>query len=212
MGIGAGDAPTWIAAIGTIGAFATGFWQIANERRRRVAEERERRKERHREQARLVSAYKGEEEGPVGQKPGEPSERDGQTSFYLANNSAEPVYSVVVGLVFIQGAGPRSIEDMLDLNRNQFHRQGPVTTVSILPGGLYRVQIAGTGWHRTMSGRAGVEIAFTDRAGTSWIRRAGGELGELPPKPADGPFVAGSKRWVKCRFAGLLGRSEPATN
>jgi hypothetical protein len=180
VGIGAGDAPTWVAAIGTVGAFATGFWQIANERRRRVAEERERRKERHREQARLVSAYMGEEEGPVGQKPGEPSERDGQTSFYLANNSAEPVYSVVVGLVFIQGAGPHSMEDMLDLNRNQFHRQGPVTTVSILPGGLYRVQIAGTGWHRIMSGRAGVEIAFTDRAGTSWIRRAGGELGELP--------------------------------
>lgn len=92
MGIGVGDAPTWVAAIGTVGAFATGFWQIANERRRRVTEEQERRKERHREQARLVSAYMGEEEGPVGQKPGEPSERDGQTSFYLANNSAEPVY------------------------------------------------------------------------------------------------------------------------
>lgn len=122
----------------------------------------------------------GEEEGPEHESAATPSELDGQTSFYLANNSAEPVYSLVVGLVFIQGAGPHTMEDMLELNRRQFQRQGPVTTVSILPGGLYRVRIAGTGWHRILSGRAGVEIAFTDRAGASWIRRATGGLEELP--------------------------------
>jgi hypothetical protein len=173
------DAPTWLAAIGTVGAFATGFWQIASERRRRIADEEERRIERRREQARLISAYMGEEEGPRNGSADEPSDRDGQTSFYLANNSTEPVYSLVVGLVFIQGAAPHTMEEMLRLNQEQFHRQGPVTTVSILPGGLYRVKIAGTGWHRIMSGRAGVEIAFTDRAGASWIRRASGTLEEL---------------------------------
>jgi hypothetical protein len=173
------DAPTWLAAIGTVGAFGTGFWQIAAERRYRRASERQERIERHHEQARLISAYKGEEESsPEGSDPG-PSDSEGQTSFYLANNSAEPVYSVVVGLVFIQGAAPHTLEKMLRLNREQFHRQGPVTTVSILPGGLYRVKIKGTGWHRILSGRAGVEIAFTDRAGASWIRRAGGVLEEL---------------------------------
>lgn len=180
-----GDAPAWVAAIGTVGAFATGFWQIRNERRRRQSDERDRRIERHREQARLISAYMGEEEGPAQQEPGPPSERNGRTSFYLANNSAEPVYSVVVGLVFIQGAGPHTIEDMLELNRKQFSRQGPVTTVSILPGGLYQVQIRGTGWHRIMGGRAGVEIAFTDRAGASWIRRATGSLDELSKPTLD---------------------------
>jgi hypothetical protein len=86
---------------------------------------------------------------------------------------------VVVGLVFIQGAALHTLEEMLRLNREHFHRQGPVTTVSILPGGLYRVKINGTGRHRILSGRAGVEIAFTDRAGASWIRRVGGILEAL---------------------------------
>jgi hypothetical protein len=85
-------------------------------------------------------------------------------------------------MVFVQGAGPRSLEDMLKL-QEQYGRRGPVTTASILPGGLYRVWIAGTGWHRILSGRPGAEIAFTDASGAHWIRRATGRLEELRAPP-----------------------------
>jgi hypothetical protein len=108
-----------------------------------------------------------------------------RTACYLSNNSAEPVYSVVVGLVFVQGAGPRSLEDMLAVNRKQYNRRGPVTTVNILPGGLYRAWIDGTGWHRILSGRAGVDIGFTDKAGSHWIRRATGQIDELDKPPLE---------------------------
>jgi hypothetical protein len=72
---------------------------------------------------------------------------------------------------------------MIDLK--EYGRRGPVTTVSILPSGLHRVWIRGTGWHRILSGRTGVEIAFTDRARAHWIRRATGELHKLPKPPLE---------------------------
>lgn len=178
-----GDVPTWVAAVGTVGALVAALFQIGTERKRRIATDERFRDEQHWEQAQLVAAYLGEEERT--QTIQGPGDDNGRTSIYLTNNSPEPVYSVVVGLVFVQGAAPRSLEDMLDLNKTQYGRQGPVTTVSILPGGLYRTWIAGIGWHRILSGRAGVEIAFTDRAGAHWIRRATGELHELAKPPLD---------------------------
>jgi hypothetical protein len=40
------------------------------------------------------------------------------------------------------------------------------------------------GWG-ILSGRVGAEIAFTDRAGASWVRRATGALDELPTDAID---------------------------
>jgi len=178
-----GDVPTCVAAVGTVGTLAAALWQISNERSRRLAADEQLRAERHVEQARFVAAYMGElQEGP-NEEP--ESDSKAGTAFYLANNSPEPVYSVVVGLVFVQGAGPRTLEDMIEMNRKGHQRRGPVTTVSVLPGGLYRVWVRGTGWHRILSGRAGVEIAFTDRAGSHWIRRATGQLSELASPPLE---------------------------
>jgi hypothetical protein len=179
-----GDVPTWVAAVGTVGTLASALWQIQTERQRRLASEEQLRAERHIEQARLVAAYLGEEERSE-PEPETPHDDQGRTSVFLVNNSAEPVYSVVVGIVFVQGAGPRSLEDMLKLNHEQDQRLGPVTTVSILPGGLYQVWITGTGWARILSGRAGVEIAFSDAAGAHWIRRATGRLDELTAPPLE---------------------------
>lgn len=179
-----GDVPTWVAAVGTVGTLAAALWQISNERTRRLAADEQLRVERHIEQAHLVAAYLGDQEWPDGD-PDPPAIGSGRTGLYLANNSPEPVYSVVAGLVFVQGAGPRTLEDMIDVNRKQFSRRGPVTTVNILPGGLYQVWIAGTGWHRILSGRAGVEIAFTDKGGAHWIRRATGQLVELAKPPLE---------------------------
>lgn len=179
-----GDVPTWIAAIGTVGALFAALWQIRTERNRRLAADERLRSERHLEQARLVAAYVGEEERRD-TRPSGPTTTEGRTAVYLANNSPEPVYSVVTGLVFIQGAAPRTLEATLELNHGQHQRRGPITTVSILPGGLHRVWIDGTGWHGVLSGRSGAEVAFTDRAGAHWIRRATGELEELPKPPLD---------------------------
>jgi hypothetical protein len=117
--------------------------------------------------------------------PPEATATEGRTAFYLANNSREPVYSVAVGLVFVQGAGPHTLEDMIDVRNKHYDGRLPVTTVTILPGGLYRAWIDGTGWHQILSGRAGVDIAFTDRAGAHWIRRATGQLDELPKPPLE---------------------------
>ncbi len=57
--------------------------------------------------------------GGAGHGERESPHLDGRTAFHVVNNSAEPAAS-----------------------------DGPVITLSILPGGLYRVRIAGTGWHR----------------------------------------------------------------
>jgi hypothetical protein len=184
MPVNWGDFPTWVAAVGTVGTLTAGLWQIGTERNRRIAADERLREERHREQARLVAAYMGELERPA-QAPEGGAGNQGRTAFYLTNSSSEPVYSVVVGMVFVQGAGPRSLEEMLDLNHRQYNRRGPITTVSIVPGGLYRVWILGSDWHRILSGRAGLEIAFTDAAGSDWIRRADGRLAELAEPPLE---------------------------
>lgn len=65
--------------------------------------------------------------------------------------------------------------------------QIPITTVSILPGGTHRVWIPGARWFGAGGGglgvRSGAEVAFTDRAGKHWIRRATGRLEPLPEDP-----------------------------
>jgi hypothetical protein len=108
----------------------------------------------------------------------------------LVNGSDEPVYTLVVGIVFIQGAGPRTIEEMLELRQQSPDQLVPVTTASILPKGAFQVWIAGVGWSSIMAGRSGADVAFTDRAGTHWIRRALGKLEEL----AEDPFTY-FQRW-----------------
>src|SRR5271157_569166 len=101
------DAPAWVAAVGTTGALLTSLRQIRTERILRHAADERVTIDQHREQARLVAAYMGELDRP---KDGLEAQADrGKTAFYLANNSPEPVYSVVVGLVFVQGAGPGSL-------------------------------------------------------------------------------------------------------
>ncbi len=174
-----GDLPTWVASVGTVGAVWVALFQIRTERRRRHEREEQDRVERHRAQARLVSAVMGPEERVPDDDVG------GRTGVDLINASAEPVYSLVVGIVFVQGAGPGSIEGMLGLRKDEDWppRPVPVTTASILPGGTYRVWIGGTGWSRILSGRSGAEVAFTDRAGSHWVRRAMGQLEELDQEP-----------------------------
>jgi hypothetical protein len=178
---------TGVAAFGTVGALFAALYQIGSERTRRVAEDANARAERHREQARLIAGWVG------------PGDRDAdRTPFYLLNGSAEPVYNVVATIVLIQGAAPDTGEEWRRVAKQRQEQGGeymqtPVTTASILLPGRWRVWIGGSSWTGLMAGRAGGEVAFTDRAGAHWVRRGTGELVELSEPPFQhfglyGPF------------------------
>lgn len=168
------------------------------------------RDERHRAHARLVSAWTGppEEHHKEGWTVGEDASDElknvynWQTPLYISNTSAEPIYEVVVGLAHVQGTGPRHLEDFIKsqrdrLDQNQgrsapgaeaqpgdvYATQKPATALSVLPPGTWRAWVRGRGWQAPMGGRLGAEVAFVDRAGVSWVRRAMGELEELPVRP-----------------------------
>jgi hypothetical protein len=191
-----GDVPTWVAAVGTVGAFIAAFIQIGTERRRRLAREEQDRLEARRTQARLVSAVLGPIEHPYPEPDlDHPSVADrnaarlnrGRTGVDLLNSSQEPMYLLVVGLVFIQGAGgPRTIKAYLEMReRGVVHGPRSVTTASMLAPGRHRVWIRGDLHGSVMGGRLAVEVAFTDCDGVHWIRRASGQLEELPEAPLD---------------------------
>jgi hypothetical protein len=181
-----GDVPTWVAAVGTVGALFAVVIQITSEYRRRHKDEERTRYERYRSQAQLIAAIIGPTEAPPSEEEKISTQFnriDGRSSVDLINSSTEPVYSLVVGIAFIQGAAPRTVEGVMDIRKNNNMAGIPVTTASVLPSGTYRVWIQGTGWTGILAGRPGAEVAFTDRAGTHWIRRATGELQELPKAP-----------------------------
>src|SRR6266851_5411417 len=146
-----GDLPTWVAAIGTVGALVAALIQINTERKRRHATEASERVERRHAQARLVAAFLGKEEtrGRPGAKPADhpnPSEED-RTPIYVVNGSDEPVYEPIVGIVAIQGAAPHTIEQWLDNQKDHSNYPPvPVMTVSIIPPGKFVVWVAGVGW------------------------------------------------------------------
>ena len=181
MTLNYGDVPASIASIGTVAAFSVALIQIRTERNLRQQTEDQDRKERHRAQARLISAMPGPTEPEEGLDP-----LAGRSAVDCINASSEPAYNVVLGIVFIQGAAPHTTEDMLKLRLGSGEVAGvPTPTLSILPPGRTRAWIPGTHWTSAMAGRAGAEIAFTDRAGSHWIRRATGELDELPVDPLE---------------------------
>jgi hypothetical protein len=213
-----GDVATWVASVGTVAAVGVALWQVFRERSARQAREAQDRvqaardrTDRHLAHARLVSAWTAPAEVVPGAQHveyGDDVSADAafnyRTPVYIHNSSAEPVYEVVAGLVFIQGAAPRNLEGMLDLRQKRLQAmseaaasgedvptqlsgwsRGPVTTIGIVPPGTWRAWIRGKGWTSILSGRGGVDVAFVDRAGVSWIRRAMGPLEELPTRPLE---------------------------
>jgi hypothetical protein len=184
-----GDLPTWLAGVGTVGTLGAALWQIGAERKRRHEREAQEREERHLAQARLISAVMGPEEPPTKGRP----EILGRTGIDLINGSPEPVYRLVVAIVSIQGAGMRTIEQWLEYRDRRPYTDNamPITTASILPSGNHRIWIQGTGWGRFLAGRNGAEVAFTDRAGSHWIRHAMGQLEELAGDPISHYLGAG---------------------
>jgi hypothetical protein len=90
----------------------------------------------------------------------------------LLNHSDEPVYEAVATFVFIDGSGPTRGEEVTPELAARRVRVG------VIPPGRWRVCVDGE-WNG-MYPRLGLEVAFTDRAGTHWVRRADGRLEQLP--------------------------------
>lgn len=102
----------------------------------------------------------------------------------LGNSSEESVYDIVLYLVWVQEAEPRTGEDAERLAG----KGGPRlmrAIVRVLPPGNYRVEIDGPEeWPPPGLAHLGVEMAFTDSANRHWIRRADGRgLGRLASDP-----------------------------
>lgn len=168
-----GDLPTWIASLGTVGALAAALWQIGNERRRRIAQESQARQEDRRSQARHVAAWFAALESSSPTTP---------YNISLINGSEEPVYCVFVCAVYIQGAAPTTTEEWLKLDA--LRHVVPVAMLSIIPPGRWAVQLRQY-LDPPMQGRLGAEVAFSDRSGVHWVRRAMGNLEELPRSPTE---------------------------
>jgi hypothetical protein len=157
-----GDLATWVGSIGVVGALFAALYQIRTERIQRRRDEKDVLDRRRREQAERVSGWPGDQSLPT-------------TPLILLNRSEEPVYEVVATLVMVQGDGARRGEDRPS---RQFLR-----VLDVLPPGRWRIEVAG-GW-ANMSRRPGVEVAFVDRSGACWIRRANGALEEIAQPPID---------------------------
>jgi hypothetical protein len=174
-----GDIPTWVAAIGTVAAIGVALFQIDRERRERQRLERREADERHRSHARLISAVPGADAYVAVTPP----HRANDSPIDLLNTSQEPVYNIVVGLVYIQGANaPQTTEAFIEAERRITGGWPPTTTVPIVLPGHWRVWVREMNWAGAggMGARLGAEVAFTDRNGSHWIRRANGDLEQLP--------------------------------
>jgi hypothetical protein len=140
-----------VAAAGWLTSVLIAVRQVRNERRARTSAE-------HRAQAERVSGW--------------PEPRANPQPVALLNRSDEPVYDAVATFVFIDGSGPARGEDISP------SRDGWRIRVGVIPPGRLRV-CANSDWNG-MYPRLGIEVAFTDRAGAHWVRRADGRLEQLP--------------------------------
>ncbi len=104
---------------------------------------------------------------------------DGEVVVTLANDSAKVIYGAAVFLVAELGRSPATAEELV---RGGDPDSPPYRLLGIGPPGRHVIGVPWTagGMHVQL----GVELAFTDAAGISWIRRISGELEHLPEGPA----------------------------
>lgn len=196
-----GNVPTWVGAIsgalGAAGSVAAVLWAVTTTRRESrlsrqiVAEAAE-------ERAATESARRRLHAQQVYAWFGLPSPRDTRTlaeanevGICLGNSAAEPVYNVVAYLVWVQGAAYRTGEEAEAHASSAQSGDGPGSrihdirlVIQALPPGRFIVDVAGPG-NSPMQGQPGVEVAFTDRAGLHWVRRAMGDIVELNVDPLE---------------------------
>jgi hypothetical protein len=162
-----GDVATWVASVGTVAAVSTALWQVWSQRRKEL-------RNAFHEQAESISAWYS---GDYRIETTSGLVVDG-VAINLSNGSLQLVYEVVVFLVFVQGAAPRTGEEWA-VEHLAEKRRGAHVVLASVPPGLSSVKVRWTG-DSVRQGRFGAEIGFTDRKGTHWIRRATGELIQIP--------------------------------
>jgi hypothetical protein len=204
-----GSVPDWLAAIGTLAAFAVALRLLAKE----LAARREVEEDRRREQARLISAWPEVPEVPgVKDLPRDTDVddwlRETGTEAYvhlvMKNGSAEPVYRIYAVMV----ASDSSYAD--DPEEGAGQPGTAETRRRILPPGEKEIGIFPTFLEgfETGIGPGPVSIAFTDAAGRHWKRYPDGRLVELN-RPRRRP------RWLEDldlgRLPGSHGRSDSDT-
>ena len=166
-----GSLAEWAAAVGTIAAVATALRQVAKERQQREHDSSLASVREHKLQASRISAWVLSGPPMTGSRP----------AIAFLNGSEEPVYNVVPTVVFVQGAGgARTGEEWAKFGQDM---SIPRTSVVLLPPGRWWVSVPS--WGMAMGFRAAVEVAFTDRIGNHWVRRADGTLEELPTSPLE---------------------------
>jgi hypothetical protein len=152
-----GSVPDWLAALGTVAAFAVALQLLAKELEvRREAEE-----DRRSEQARLVSAW-----------PQDPFWEQGQTWLPVAirNGSSEPVYQVRA--VMVPPESPYASDPEVataDVNKVRVRRE------IVAPGQL---TIAHFGIEALNVVPGPISVSFIDAAGRRWKRYPDGRLVE----------------------------------
>jgi hypothetical protein len=147
---GMGDVPSWLAAIGTVGAFAVALYLLGGQ----ILDRRKEARDRRTAQARLVAAWVSETT-PAGVTGG-----PNPTSLFdfvvlVRNGSDQPVYAVAVQLVLGE--------------RGTFVRKLGV----LGPGETRELRITVPGLARGLSL---TNMTFGDSAGQVWMRAGMGDL------------------------------------
>lgn len=181
--INAGLIISGVAAVGTVGTLA---WAVVNglelrrhadaDRREAEAIRNEANIEKRLDQARRVCGWVTS----LGQLPQSPcGPRPHSQRLQFSNSSPEPVHELVAYLVWVQGSGPRTGEEMQGHHGATRMR----AIVQVLPPGNFRVTLDGPA-DTPAGGRLGLEVAFTDGAGRHWVRRVpSGNLESLDVTP-----------------------------
>lgn len=176
-----GDVPSWLGGLGTTAAVAVALWQSGRETRKQRAE-------RERAPAETVAAWIASDDlVPSSGDHAEVSDR--QVAVHIKNGSEVPIYTVSVVLVPLKGTKAERGEDVVYLSPEM----ASLAVFSVVPPGTYRTTFALPPWANKKEQRVGVEIAFKDSAGRSWVRRGNGELSFLGKKdPRKGRVFDGS--------------------
>lgn len=149
--------PEWLSAIGTVGTLMFSLLQLYYYRK-------EQKSYSLKAQADKISAWIYRED-------------ESETQCILNNFSNMPVYNVIITILVTKGAGgPR---DGIEADSNYQNRE----LVGVLPPGKYKIGTAplSHGMHIGF----GIEIAFSDVQGNSWVRKSNGELILIKKSPIE---------------------------
>jgi hypothetical protein len=173
-----GSAPDWLAAVGTVGAFAVAIvLYIQSQADRKV--ERQHRfevdQQQRRAQAARVSITEPEPGNPTQVLPVVVDQWEQTWSATVHNNTDEPINDVTVVLDIValepDPSGTVGEVDVIDIGRVMARREENVSQDYILPGRQDGEPIVC---------RVTAELDFTDSAGVLWHRDANHNLTERP--------------------------------